>query len=64
MIKPGDKVFLWSNMNLRGVVTETFHVKNNTWHTSGTAPTRMVVRLVDKDGVIHELPASELMREE
>jgi len=64
MIKPGDKVFLWSNMKLRGVVTETFHIKNNTWHTTGTAGTKMMVRLVDGDGTIHELSASELMREE
>jgi len=51
-------------MKLRGVVTETFHIKNNTWHTTGTAGTKMMVRLVDGDGTIHELPASELMREE
>ena len=64
MIKPGDKVFLWSNMNIRGVVSEILFVKSNTWFTTGTAGTMMVVKFADDKGQIHQFPATDLMREE
>tara|TARA_Y100000034_G_C6872791_1_gene398724 strand:+ start:1288 stop:1482 length:195 start_codon:yes stop_codon:yes gene_type:complete len=62
MIKVGDKVTLWENINKVGIVLEVFHKPVNTWFVGGTAGTKSIAKVQFEDETVEEVAVDRLMR--
>jgi hypothetical protein len=63
MIKVGDKVAPFSQMNLTGVVVDLIQEQVTTWMVGGTAsPSWTIVVKLDKDDSLMSFKGEQLMR--
>jgi|TARA_Y100000593_G_scaffold92141_1_gene182828 hypothetical protein len=64
MIKVGDKVMVWNNMKMTGVVLELIEYDASLWFVGGTSNNIFYAKVDFGASDVHTLPVSELMRTE
>ena len=61
MIKPGDRVTLFSDMRRNATVVELKRKKSNSWFVGGTSDLKIEAKVEFDDGEVAVFPMNQLM---